>query len=196
MSVPGYSHGDWSHADLEPLRSYVRAHYRKQQRGICAFCREPVSLYSAENCQVEHIAPKSLHLRFMFEPKNLCVICADCNFIKRNQEVTVEVPDTVAKSRGRQRYPRASKSFLIVHPHFDRYDEHIVVYRGFYFDRTDKGHFTIGACKLNRRLRQFGWDEEAIENPDLFAAAKLLLEAKDRPAKLAALQALREACLP
>ncbi|KVU51556.1 HNH endonuclease [Burkholderia cepacia] len=187
-----FTHHDWGHVELEAFRSHVRNHYRTEQRGICAFCREHVSLQAAENCQVEHIVPKSIRPEFMFEPKNLCVICADCNTIKRDQEVTATIPDTVAPRRGRQRYPRASSSFLIVHPHFDRYSDHILIERGHYFDRTDKGHFTIGACKLNRRLRVFGWDERIVEEPKLMDAAQQLLESKPGVERQAALQRIRE----
>ncbi|MGF6243474.1 hypothetical protein P3T42_005238 [Paraburkholderia sp. GAS38] len=193
---PTFTHQDWGCAELEPYRSFVRRYYRAAQNGRCVFCRNDLSLQAAENCQVEHIAPKSRHPQFMFEPKNLCVICADCNTIKRNQEVTATEPDTVIHREGRRAYPATSNGFLIVHPHFDEYDEHILIIRGLYFDRTEKGHFTIGACRLNRRLRAFGWDEQIIDNGALMNAAQRLLDANNRLDQLAALQRVREACLP
>ncbi|MFM0218122.1 HNH endonuclease [Paraburkholderia caledonica] len=191
-----FTYKDWSSADLEPLRSFIRRHYRKVQKGRCAYCRRDVSLTSAANCHVEHIAPKSKYPQFIFEPKNLCVVCADCNEIKREQEVSQIEPDTVTPRKNRKAYPQSSNGFLIVQPHYDEYDEHILIYRGFYIDRSAKGHFTIGACKLNRRLREFGWDEEIVENDALMEATQKLIDAEDKPTKMAALQRIREACLP
>jgi 5-methylcytosine-specific restriction endonuclease McrA len=190
-----FTYKDWSCKELEPVRSFVRKHYRKVQKGKCAYCRKDVSLTSALNCHVEHIAPKSKYPQFMFEPKNLCVVCADCNEIKREQEVTNAEPDTVAPLSGRISYPRTSKGFRIVQPHYDEYSKHILVFQGFYIDRTDKGNFTIGACRLNRRLHEFGWDEEIVEDGELLDASKDLIEADDTVSKLAALNRIRAACM-
>lgn len=191
-----FTHQQWGHDDLAPLRSHVRTHYRNEQRAICSFCRGPLGLQAAENCQVEHIVPKSIRPEFMFEPKNLCVICADCNTIKRDQEVTATIPNTVAPRRGQQRYPRTSNAFLIVHPHFDIYSEHILIHHGFYVDRSPKGNFTIGACKLNRRLHEFGWDENIVDRPTLMEAAQQYVNSEPGVDRLAALQRLREEVLP
>lgn len=163
-------HRRWSNNELMDLRIYIRNHYRDEQLGYCAYCRKDVSLTSVMNCHVEHIAPKSLYPQFMFEPKNLCVACADCNEIKREQEILQSCPDTVIKGKERTTYPRSSGAFYIIHPHFDNYDEHILIHNGYYIDLTDKGHFTIGACKLNRRIRRFGhieYAQEATEDLEL-----------------------------
>lgn len=189
-----FSYKNWGDDDLLDFRSFVRRHYRTEQRARCAYCREKLSLQSAANCHVEHIAPKSKYQGFMFEPRNLCVVCADCNSIKREQEVCNDEPDTVTRGARRKTYPRSSNAFLIVHPHYDVYSEHILVTSGFYVDRTDKGYFTIGACRLNRRVREFGWDEAFVEDESIFDAARSLLEAKDRKSRLSALQRIREAC--
>jgi len=196
LNDAAFTHQQWGHEDLEPLRSHVRVHYRNEQRAICSFCRNPLGLRAAENCQVEHIVPKSIRPEFMFEPKNLCVICADCNTIKRDQEVTASIPNTVAPRRGQQRYPRTSNAFLIVHPHFDIYGEHILIHHGFYVDRSPKGNFTIGACKLNRRLHEFGWDENIVNRPTLMEAAQQYVNSEPGVDRLAALQRLREEVLP
>lgn len=168
LADPTFSYEDWSADDLQKVRTYVRNYYRKAQKGWCAYCRNVVSLSSTGNCHVEHIAPKSLYRPFMFEPKNLCVICADCNEIKRNQETIGDVPDTVKNGATRKKYPTTSNGFKIVHPHFDIYDEHILILRsGFYLDKSKKGHFTIGSCRLNRRLYEFGWEKELVDDAEL-----------------------------
>jgi hypothetical protein len=190
-ACPSFTHTDWSGDDLALLRQFIRDHYRDQQIGICSYCRGTVSVHSAANCHVEHIAPKSKYLDFIFEPKNLCVICADCNEIKRSQETLNDVPDTVVKGNSRKRYPRSSRAFKIVHPHFDNWDEHIEQFGGFYVDKSDKGHFTIGACRLNRRLREFGWEAE-YDDADVATAAQIYLDCQDPQKRQRALRSLKK----
>lgn len=188
MESPLYTHRDWGAPELEVVRSYVRNHYRTEQNGFCAYCKGVVSIQSANNCHVEHIAPKSKYQNFMFEPKNLCVVCADCNEIKRELEVANEEPDTLQKGKGKKRYPRTSSAFKIVHPHFDVWEQHIQKFGSFFGDKTDKGHFTIGACKLNRHLRRFGWESE-YDDAEISADARAYL---DNPNPVGRAQALRK----
>lgn len=185
-----FTYHEWGTDDLLALRCHVRNHYRTIQRGSCAYCKRDVSLQAAENCHVEHIAPKSKYLCFIFEPKNLCVICADCNVIKREQEVLQNEPDPVVKGGSRKQYPRSSSAFKIVHPHFDVYEDHIEVFDTFYVDKSDKGHFTIGSCNLNRKLRKFGWVAE-YDDAVVAAAAEAYLTSKTPVARHKALQELR-----
>ena len=93
LSDSTFKHSDWGGDELQALRSTIRAFYRDEQVGVCAYCNNDVSLITAGNAHIEHIAPKSLYPNFIFEPKNLCIVCSDCNTIKRNQEVLEEVPD-------------------------------------------------------------------------------------------------------
>lgn len=180
-----FSHRSWGCDDLLPVRSFIRSHYRNEQRGICAYCKERVSTRTADNAHVEHIAPKSLYIDFMFEEKNLCVICADCNVIKRSQETINEIPDTLAARSGtapRRQYPRSSNAFLIVHPHFDDWDDHIEKFGVRYTDKTDKGIFTIQACKLNRYFHNnFNVDDEYLDDDQLH---KLMSDWIDAPSSV------------
>lgn len=192
---PAFDHRQWRDDDLMALRSYVRAHYRAAQLGKCAYCRQPVSLQAAANCHVEHIVPKSLYPEFIFEPKNLCVVCADCGEVKRDQETKREEPNTLSGGKRRKRYPTSAAAFLVVHPHFDDYDEHIEIVRGMYIDRSDKGHFTIGICRLNRKTRAYGWLAPFIDEEEVQDAARRLLDAPDRRARQAAIRRLSEALI-
>lgn len=177
----GFTYTNWGDIDLEELRKYVRDFYRIEQKGYCAYCKNELSLTSVLNCHVEHIVPKSKHIDFIFEPKNLCVICAECNQIKREQEVLSCIPDILTLSRGkiRKRYPSVSNGFKIVHPHFDNYKDHILIFGKFYVDMSPKGHFTIGACKLNRRLHAFGWQEVFYSEADIVGIMTSFLESGD-----------------
>ncbi|NDV92875.1 hypothetical protein GTH32_17040 [Alteromonas sp. 345S023] len=185
-----FSHCDWGGEDLQPIRSRIRRFYRNEQYGVCAYCKENVSLRSANNAHVEHIAPKSLYARFMFEPKNLCVICADCNEIKRNQEVINGVTDTFASNV--IRYPRSSRAFKIVHPLFDDYDEHILKKGRVYIDKSAKGAFTIGVCKLNRFFHEFDVDEEFVNDEEIVHQMNEYIDSNSAVQKAGILNRLRD----
>lgn len=186
-----FKHSDWGCDELQEVRSSIRRFYRIRQLGKCAFCYNEISLVSASNAQVEHIAPKSLHKRFMFEPKNLCVICADCNEIKRDQEVLVQIPETVNNPEGRVQYPRASSAFKIVHPHFDDYSEHILKRGKVYVDRTTKGQFTISACKLNRFFHQFGFEGDFVDDKILVELMSSFIESESTHERTLILEQLK-----
>ncbi|MET0570591.1 MAG: HNH endonuclease, partial [Pedobacter agri] len=174
-----FSFLNWKDEDLKELRKSIRDFYRKEQKAICSYCKNPVSLQSASNCHIEHIVPKSKYRYYIFEPKNLCVICADCNEIKREQETIGEVIDPLIKGGKRVLYPRSSRSFKIVHPHFDEYDNHILILNSaFYLDKTPKGNFTIYACRLNRRLYAFGWEKETVDDAELMSVMTSYLNEK------------------
>ena len=189
-SNPGFSHTNWNDEDLLPVRSYIRDHYRVQQEGVCAYCRNPISLSSVGNCHVEHIAPKSLHENFIFEPKNLCVICSDCNTIKRAQEVINDVPDTLRRKT--KRYPSASSSFIIVHPHYDDWDQFIIKLGRAYIDKKPKGAITIQICKLNRFFHKFGWEEDFVDDSEINDLMNRYLASKNVVQSAAILNRLRE----
>ncbi|EOV8972705.1 HNH endonuclease [Cronobacter turicensis] len=170
---PTFDHNNWSDEDLKAVRAEIRNHYRNAQRLKCVYCLEPISLRSAQAAPVEHIIPKSQYLQFIFEPKNLCVICPDCNEYKGKNEVLFE---PVVTGTRRKRYPTSSASFRIVHPHIDEYDAHIIKANQLYVDRTPKGHYTIGICKLNRFYHNFGACDELIEDVKLAEATDLFFK--------------------
>ncbi|MFT5760506.1 MAG: hypothetical protein ACI9LM_005293 [Alteromonadaceae bacterium] len=157
---PQFKHTDWNREDysveLEALRKHIRDHYRTQQHGKCAYCKKDISVTSALNCHVEHIAPKSKHEKFIFDPKNLCIACADCNVIKKEQDTI----SPLKNGKKRTRYPSSANAFKIIHPHFDNWDDHLKIFGGrWYIDKLPKGNFTIGVCKLNQRSIKYGIDE-------------------------------------
>lgn len=191
FSKSGVTHTNWQDEEISDIRSKIREYYRTEQKAKCAYCKQTVSLTSASNCQVEHIVSKSKYLDFIAEPKNLCVICADCNEIKRNQEILNEVPDVTIKSTIR-RYPRTSNSFKIVHPHFDNYDEHLLIINGFYFDKTSKGGHTILFCKLNRKLHKLGYEYLEFSDIELIQIMRAYINEKDSIRKNQTLKRLRE----
>lgn len=161
------SNNKWELEEIDELKKELRKFYRNEQKVLCAYCKSTVSVIYPTNCHIEHIAPKSIHPEYIFEPKNLCVICADCNQIKRDQETINLIPDTI-KKKYKTKYPDKSEDFYIVHPHFDKYDDHILIVNGYYIDKgSKKGNFTIGACLLNRKLLIIGWEPQIVDDADL-----------------------------
>lgn len=191
LSDPAFSHKNWSDDELAELRKTIRDHYRNEQRGVCAFCRQAISLASVGNCHVEHIIAKSRYREFIFEPKNLCVICSDCNTIKRDKEVQKNDLHVLHGSAKIKRYPRYSNAFLIVHPHFDIWEDHIVQFGKLYADLTEKGLFTIGACTLNRALRKFGWEAIITSEDETRRLMQEILSATDTVIIARKMQALK-----
>lgn len=191
-----FTHTEWSCDELIDVRAHIRQHYRNEQKGLCAYCKNMISFRSASNAHVEHIAPKSLYINFMFEPKNLCVVCADCNEIKKNQEIFSEVYDTLKpRTQGiaRQRYPRTPGAFLIVHPHFDNWDDHLIKFGLRYTDKSDKGAFTILTCKLNRYFHQnFGESEELVDDNVLATQMRAFIDSKSSIDRARILESLME----
>lgn len=172
IKEPGFSHTSWSDADLQFVRREIREHYREVQRLICVYCQAPVAARSAAGAPVEHIVPKSQHLSFMFEPRNLCVICPDCNEYKSSREVLAQ-PVMVAS---RVTYPTDRLAFRIMHPHYDVYDDNIIKSNRLYVECSDKGGYTIYICNLNRFYRKFGRCDEFVNDAALVQQSELFYE--------------------
>lgn len=133
---------DWEKSALTDFKGRVRQHYRNQQNDRCAYCRMEISSATG-SFHIEHIIPKSLHPEWMYNPKNLCVACGNCNSAKYN--------DNVLSSENYTNLPSNSSDYLIVHPHLDNYFEHIQIVDGLlYKGLTKKGKFTIKTCNLTR----------------------------------------------
>ncbi|HDS1039277.1 TPA: HNH endonuclease [Stenotrophomonas maltophilia] len=156
-----YGHRKWSDDILELVRCEVRDHYRRVQHLTCVYCLNPVSVRSAAGAPVEHIAPKSMYLSYMFEPLNLCVCCPDCNEYKRNREVHTDPPII---GRVPAAYPNESDKFRIVHPHFDKYSEHIRRAGILYIPLDAKGSYTFYVCHLARYVEELGISEELFND--------------------------------
>ncbi|HBN9877679.1 HNH endonuclease [Pseudomonas aeruginosa] len=160
-SRPDFNHTLWSSDELESVRAEIRNFYRREQGLSCAFCLSPVSERSALGAHVEHIAPKSIYPHFMFEPKNLCVVCPDCNEYKRDREV---IADKAIKTAAKRKYPESKDKFRIYHPHYDDYGRNIKKAGRLYFELTPEGGYIIYICNLNRFIQTFGVSEELLNS--------------------------------
>lgn len=164
IASPEFSHTNWGDDDLLPVRQELRNFYRTEQRLRCIYCQNPISAISVHGVHIEHIVPKSIYQQFLFTPKNLCLICPDCNHSKGQNEILPGFDTNPLNNINISQYPRSSDAFKIVHPYFDTYEDHIIKSNRIYVDRTPKGHWTIGLCKLNRFFHRFGVSDELVED--------------------------------
>lgn len=164
---PLFSYQNWGDEDLKDLRKVIRDYYRDEQKS-CTYCRKDISIQSASNSHVEHLIPKSKALNFIFEPKNLCVVCSDCNDIKKEKEVLSAVDNTIKRKKEYKRYPTSTNAYLIYHPHFDKYEDHIFKCGDIYIDCSPKGSYTMMICKLNRKAHKYGIEPTLLSQSELF----------------------------
>lgn len=143
----------WDRPDVETVRAEVKSFYEREQEFRCCYCQQELLSDHGRVWDAEHVVPRSIVPRFLFEPRNLAVACVDCNSTKRDA-------NTVTRNRRPRTYPTTSSDFTIVHPHFDDYDEHIAVFLGkIYSAKSPKGQKTIELCGLMRYAYAFGgWD--------------------------------------
>jgi len=147
-----------SDSQLQEAKKYIKNHYIKQQDYTCCYCKQRNEVSHNAVWDTEHIIPKSKYPNFLFEPKNLCISCKDCNLAKSNKNVLNNINITL--------FPSKSENYIIVHPHLDEYDNHIKVLESsqFYIPMDCKGRKTIEICGLLRFLYKFsGYGNIALE---------------------------------
>ncbi|BCX67947.1 HNH endonuclease [Pseudomonas izuensis] len=134
------------------VKEAIKEHYLKSQNYTCPYCKQYIVVGHLGVWDAEHIIAKDENPQFMFEPKNLCVSCKDCNGSKSNKEVLVK------PSRTRRKFPEDPDDYKFCHPHFHDYAEHIRIIEvaGFYMPLTEKGIALIEICGLLRFVLKCG----------------------------------------
>lgn len=100
--------------------------------------------FDLKQVDVEHILAKASYVQFMFEGRNLALSCPACNTSKGSKNVFMGKATPSV-------YPKNGSLFSIVHPHFDRYFDHIkIINNCLYAPLSTKGTVTIDVCKLYR----------------------------------------------
>jgi len=140
---------DWGCDELNTLRGRIKQFYLKDQGLRCCYCRRRNATTHGRAWDIEHVIAQASHPTFMFEPENLAVACIDCNSAKRDQVVLV---------KPRKTFPRESAAYSIVHPHYDRWEEHFMFGTVVYAAKTAKGARTIELCRLWRFYELEGQD--------------------------------------
>lgn len=163
----------WSDDDIDFIRKEIKDHYIKTQNYTCVYCKQIIKSTNGRVWDIEHIISRESVHEFMFEPKNLCTACPECNNRKGANKVT--------QSKARKRLPVKSEDYSIVHPHFDNYDEHIEAIKPgeFYISKSHKGEKTISMCGLNRFYEFAGYNEAVTSNNQILQYANMLSNIKD-----------------
>lgn len=166
------SPNDWANEAYSTLKKTIKDHYIKEQDYTCFYCRQRWVIDHNRAWDTEHIVPRSSHVEFMFEPKNLCITCIECNTSKKAQPILKNKIST-------RRYPTNPNAYTIVHPHFDEYDDHLEVCAPgqLYRHKTDKGEHTIYIYRLNRFLKIAGRKEKTKSSDKVKQLAACLLTA-------------------
>ncbi|MEZ9796333.1 HNH endonuclease [Vibrio cyclitrophicus] len=162
------SGNDWGSDEFNDIRMSIKSHYKIEQNYKCPYCAVEYPINHGMVWDIEHIVSKDKKVQFMFEPRNLCVACKDCNGAKGSEEVLV--------NPNRIRFPSSSQNYKIIHPHFDTYHEHInaIVPGDFYRPLSEKGEFTIITCRL---LRFYGVVQREQPEQDINDLALALIDA-------------------
>ena len=141
----------WNNQDDELLsvKKYIKEHYIKIQDYECAYCKQKIVVRHNASWDTDHIIPKDKYPKFLFNPENLCISCKDCNREKLNKNVLI--------NSSIKRFPKNSKDYLFVHPHFDDYNLHIKKLDSslFFIPKDKKGVKTIEICGLLRFVYQY-----------------------------------------
>ncbi|HDH0806954.1 TPA: HNH endonuclease [Klebsiella variicola subsp. variicola] len=131
------------------IRKQIRTHYLKEQGKHCAYCRMYNHTSHGLSWDIDHILPKDHYPQFLFQPLNLIISCKECNRAKSDKVFLVDKNQV-----GKYKYPKNSDAFKIIHPHFDSYEDNILIEKmGKYYTyshKTEKGLETIIACELAR----------------------------------------------
>ncbi|RNF52187.1 HNH endonuclease [Marinomonas hwangdonensis] len=179
-----FSSNSWSDLDISGLKNKIKKHYIKKQKYICPFCRRENRSNHGRSWDIEHIIPRAKVPNFMFEPLNLCVTCIECNGSKSDKIVT--------NSNAKIHYPIESRFYHIIHPHFDTYEDKILVIKeGFYYIAlTEKGEKTIDLYRLNRFYIFSDLDDRDTYDYKIHSLSSALLGTEDISEKAAILREL------
>jgi len=136
---------DWEKDCLNGFKERFRDDMEVKQNFICAYCR--LDLHPNEvSPEIEHIVPKSHKSDWMYDPFNLCISCKMCNTKKSTKNVL--------RDRTVEDLPHDSDSYLLIHPHIDKYSDYIEIVGDCLYkaigDENSKGAQTISICELNR----------------------------------------------
>ena len=136
-------HSDWDdNSNFDNLKENIKSYLRSEQENLCCYCKIKLR-HRRLSVHIDHIVPKGRHKSFTFVSQNLALSCPACNSGKSTNETLVN-PNILS-------YPAVGEDFLIVHPHFDNYFEHITIENQVFIRAIteDKGEKTIEICKLD-----------------------------------------------
>lgn len=177
ISSEGFCSDSWSDNDISDIKESIKQFYIPEQNHICPYCQQRFLTNNGRQWDIEHIIPRQTQVGFMFTPQNLCVCCPDCNSHKGYKKTTTSV--------AKKTPPTKSHLYLIVHPHFDKYDDHIEVIEPGYLYRakSKKGENTMYVCSLNRFYQFSGYNSAVATDHRLMMLANGLSSAQSEEEK-------------
>lgn len=118
------------------------------QGRYCCYCGYTLEMHKA-TYDLEHIICKDGKRNIIFHINNLALSCKSCNTSKSTKKITIpgldENEDLVFE---------LSEDYIIVHPHFDDWDNHLLIDK---YDRvlpkenSEKGELTIKTCGISKK---------------------------------------------
>ena len=165
---------DGEDTEIKKVKKHIKDHYVVAQDYTCVYCKHKSPSNHGRRWDIEHIIPKSPYPQFLFTEKNLAISCKDCNGVKSDKNVLVNPK--------RKTFPKKSEDYIIVHPHFDEYDEHIgcLADSKIYVENTPKGIDTILICGLHRFLPKYAENLSLDNSKRAQEFANVMNEAKTK----------------
>lgn len=157
-------------SSLTKVKKEIKDAYFSQQGFMCCYCCLRLAEHKG-SYDLEHVVSKKKFAAFMFVARNLAAVCKTCNTAKSDSDVLSALGIIAALSA----LPRASNGYLVVHPHFDEWGEHLqcdeygrILVKG----GSSKRSVTYEMCKFKRQniLAIAG----SFMSPDKQAAQKFL----------------------
>lgn len=158
----------WSDNDISDIKDSIKQFYIHEQQFTCPYCKQIIRSTNGRLWDIEHIIPRENEKNFMFSEQNLCVSCPDCNNRKGATKIST--------SKAQKKLPTRPDLYIIIHPHFDEYEQHIEVIKAgaYYVAKTKKGEKTIIICGLNRFYEFAGYNQEVTSDNQIFQLANAL----------------------
>lgn len=171
----------WGDDAVDSVRTEIKDHYISEQKLHCVYCNRQIATTNKALWDAEHIICRDIVPSFMFMPQNLAVSCRDCNISKGKKEV---------RKTKRKSFPNESKHYLIAHPHFDNYSDHIRWIGDICVALSDKGVATQEICGLTRFTAKLLGIDGVLVDPEFDKYVGELLKAKTRTDAKAAMAAI------
>jgi len=172
----------WGEDAVDPVRTEIKNHYIAEQNYTCVYCNRQIVTTNKALWDAEHVICRDSVPRFMFTPQNLAISCRDCNITKGQKEV---------RTTNRKKFPNESKHYLIVHPHFDTYSDHIRWFGDICAPITKKGAKTLAICDLTRFTAKLLGINGVLVNPGFDKSVGELINAKNKMDLEVALAAIK-----
>lgn len=134
---------DWNNSRLNSYKTRLKTHTILKQLDRCAYCRK---LIEADGYYepIEHIVPKTLKPKWIFNVKNLIITCDRCNNLKSDTQTLADPFVTM------EEFPEVANAFKIFNPHFENWEDHFKFENDIFLVPipNSKGATTIKICKL------------------------------------------------